>query len=180
MHKLSAFACAIGLALAGACGTAAQPRDQADSLAKGQRLAFELVCMPVVLDGQDFVAAASARLMTPVEPASNPSGMAARTYRLGFTGVSATGWADGSCTVGAQEGDTAQLQAQTLASLAARGIAMTAGMSGQPAANNGVGSAYCSAEARPLVLGFATSADHALVATLYRASEPSPAVCLRS
>lgn len=182
MHRLSA-ACLAGLALLSmACGTGAPAHDAQVASSKGLRLVFGEVCMPVIVDGQDFATAARARGMTPTTPAYNPSGMAAETYRLGFTGVSATRWEDGSCMIGVQDGDSAQLQEVVFALLAARALVMKPGMSGYPAANQGIASAYCSTDDRPLVLGIITPAiqstsGHALITTLYRASDASTNVC---
>ena len=168
-----------------ACGTGAPAHDAQVASTKGLRLVFGGVCMPVVVDGQNFATAARARGMTPMAPAFNPSGMAAETYRLGFTGISATRWEDGSCMIGVQDGDSAQLQEVVFASFTARGLVMNPGISGYPAANDGIVSAYCSTGDRPLVLGIITPAiqstsGHALITTLYRASDPSPEVCSRS
>lgn len=184
MYRLSA-ACLAGLALLPmACGTGAPKHDAQIASSRGFRLVLEMVCMPVVLDGQDFATAARARGMTPMAPASSPSGAAAQTYRLGFTGISATRSEDGSCMIGVQNGDGAQLQEVALASLAGQGLVMNPAISGRPAVNDGVASAYCSEGDRPLVLGIITPAipstpGHALITTLYRASDPSPEVCPR-
>src|SRR5690606_4877128 len=78
MYRLSA-ACLAGLALLPmACGTGAPKHDAQIASSRGFRLVLEMVCMPVVLDGQDFATAARARGMTPMAPASSPSGAAAQ------------------------------------------------------------------------------------------------------
>ena len=185
MHKLSTgtMCAGLGLVLAG-CGTANPPQDPRVSSLKGANLVFELVCMPVVLDGADFLTLANAHRMVAMAPATSGAAQG-RTFRLGLTGVSATLWEDGSCAVGAEIGDSEQLQAQTLASLEKRGHAMKQGVSGRPASNDGVGAAYCSAGPQPLVLGVtmpasASSKAHALIATLYRAGNGPADLCLRS
>jgi len=177
MHKLSTTAAAIGLGfLLAGCGTIgpAQGQDPAIASLKAANLAFETVCMPVVLDGADFLALAKARGMVPMEPAARGTTTSSHAFRVGLTGVAATQWEDGSCVVSAQTGNTEQLQAQTLASLKKRGHAMTLRVSGSPAINNGVGAVYCNPDLLPLILAVTTPASkstngHAMIATLYRA-----------
>lgn len=183
MHKLSPAGAGLALALAG-CGTVNAPQDPLVSAFKGANLAFELVCMPVVLDGRDFLTLTKAHGMMPMAPATSGD-QTGQTFRLGLSGVTATLWKDGSCAVGVEKGDSDKLQAQALASLQKRGHVMRAGVSGRPASHDGVGAAWCTADARPIVLGVtkpasASSKAHALTATLYRAGNGPSDLCLRS
>jgi hypothetical protein len=187
MHKLVVAAQAVGLGvLLAGCSIGPQPQDPAVSAAKGLNLVFERVCMPVILDGQDFGALVRAHMMVAMAPATNATGRSGQTYRLGLTGVSATLWEDGSCTAGSQLGDSEQLRAQVLASLGKRGHVMTRGVSRRPHTDGGVTTAYCSSDPAPLVLGVETpaprsSATHSMIVTLYRdrITEGASDLCLR-
>src|SRR5262245_43658217 len=107
MHKLSigTLAVGLGLLLAG-CQAAGpwQPQDPAVASLKGANLAFETVCMPVILDGADFATLARSKMMVTMEPHARGTARSSHAFRLGFTGVSASMWEDGSCAVGAQAG----------------------------------------------------------------------------
>jgi hypothetical protein len=148
------------------------------------KVVFDEVCMPVVLDGGDFVTLAKSRYMVEVKPGTDSTGQSSQTFRLASFGeVNATLWADGSCMVGLERGNSEALGAQALASLAARGQAMTRGTSG-PAPNDGARTAFCNADPRPLILAVTTPASKssrrpALVATLYRARGGASDICLR-
>jgi hypothetical protein len=195
MHKLSPVICAIGLGLLTACGTSSGPGPDGvtrgpapyaalTSSSEALKVAFDQVCMPVVLDGGDFVALAKSRYMVEVKPGKDSTGQASQTFRLASFGeVTATLWADGSCMVALERGDSEELSSQALASLSSRGHAMTRGTSG-PAPNDGVRIAFCNPDPRPLILAVTTPASKsskrlALVATLYRAKGGASDICLR-
>jgi len=188
MHKLSiaTLAVALGLLLAGceAIGPG-QPQDPAVASLKGTNLAFETVCMPVILDGADFVTLARSKMMVAMEPHARGTAKSSHAFRLGLTGVTASMWADGSCAVGAQLGDSEQLKAQMLASLMRHGLVMTQGVAGYPAVNDGVAAVYCSPDTSPLILAVTTPASKsskspAMIATLYRAVDRASDFCPRS
>jgi hypothetical protein len=196
MHKLSSVMAVCGVAiLATSCGSTGKP--DRDGIVRGPapyaaltsssealKVVFDEVCVPVILDGGDFVALAKTRYMVEVKPGKDSTGQSSQTFRLASFGeVTATLWADGSCMVGLERGNSDELSAQALASLAARGHTMTSGTSGS-APNDGARKAYCNPDPRPLILAVTTPASKsskrlALVATLYRAKGGASDICLR-
>jgi hypothetical protein len=113
MHKLSPVILALGLVLLpAACGTSSGPGPDGvtrgpapysalTSSSEALKVVFDEVCMPVVLDGGDFVALAKSRYMVEVKPGTDSTGQSSKTFRLASFGeVNATLWADGSCMVG--------------------------------------------------------------------------------
>lgn len=196
MHKLSPVISAFGLSLLTACGTSSGPGPDGvtrgpapyaalTSSSEALKVAFEQVCLPVILDGGDFVTLAKSRYMVEVKPGRDTTGQSSQTFRLASFGeVTATLWEDGSCMVALERGNSEELSSQALASLAARGQVMTRGISG-PAANDGARLAFCNPDPRPLILALTTPASKssrrlALVATLYRAKGGASDICLRS
>jgi hypothetical protein len=154
------------------------------SSSEALKVVFDEVCVPVILDGGDFVALAKSRYMVETKASTDSTGQTSHSFRLASFGeVTATLWADGSCMVGLERGDSSELQAQVLAALAARGHTMTRGVSSS-APNDGARMAFCNADQRPLLLSVTTPASKsskrpALVATLYRAKGSASDICLR-
>ena len=138
--------------------------------------------MPVILDGADFVTTARSRMMVPMEPHTRGTTRSSHAFQLGDTGVTVSMWADGSCAIGAQLGDSEQLRAQVIASLQKRGLAMRKGAADYPAVNDGEAAVYCSPDFLPLILAVTTPASksskgHAMLATLYRARDRASEFC---
>jgi hypothetical protein len=181
--------------LLGACGTPSGPdRDGVTrgpapygalvSSSEALKVVFDEVCIPVVLEGGDFVTLAKSRYMVEVKSASDTTGQSSKTFRLASMGeVTATLWEDGSCMVGLERGESDELHAQALSALTSRGHAMKAGVS-SPAPNDGARAAFCNADPRPLILVVTKPASKsskrpALVGTLYRAKGGASDICLR-
>lgn len=196
MHKLSPAMWAVGLSLlSAACGTTSGPGPDGvtrgpapyaalTSTSAGLKVVFDEVCIPVVLDGGDFVTLSKSRHMVETKASTDTTGQSSQSFRVASFGeITATLWADGSCMVALERGDSSELRDQVLASLTARGHAMTRGISGA-APNDGARMAFCNADPRPLVLALTTPASKssrrlALVATLYRAKGGASDICLR-
>jgi hypothetical protein len=141
--------------------------------------------MPVILEGADFVTLAKSRMMVEMEAHTRGTNRSSHAFRLGITGVTASMWADDSCAIGTQRGDSVLLRAQTLASLQRRGHVMYQGVAGQPAINDGVATVYCSRDPLPLILAITTPASEsskspAMIAMLYRARDRAADFCPRS
>jgi len=191
MHKLSPALSALGLGLLAACGASdgiergPAPYGALVSSSEALKVVFDEVCMPVVLDGADFVTTAKSRYMVSGQPAKDQTGQSSQTFRLAaFGGVTATLWPDGTCMVGLERGDSEELGQQALASLATRGHVMKPGVS-EPAPNDGARIAYCNQEPRPLILALTKPASKsskrpALVAGLYRAKGGASDICMRT
>lgn len=71
------------------------------------------VCLPYVVSGQPIDGIAKARRLTPMLPASAGASTRDKVWRVGpiTTGVYAVAWADGSCTVFTEGGETGPLVA---------------------------------------------------------------------
>ncbi|MDZ4760498.1 MAG: hypothetical protein SGJ21_05445 [Alphaproteobacteria bacterium] len=196
MRFLSARIVCAGVCVAlAACGSTTQPGR--DGIVRGPapyaaltssdaalKVAFDEVCVPTVLAGGDFATLAKTRYMVEMKPVRDSTGQSSQVFRLAsIDEVTATLWADGSCMVGIERGDSEALSAKALASLEARGHVMAAGIS-SPAPNDGTRAAWCNSDPRPLMLAITTptgkaSKRQALVATLYRAKGGASDICRR-
>ena len=196
MHKLSSALAAFGLAILGSsCGSTGQP--DKDGIVRGPapygaltsgdealKIIFDQVCMPTILGGGDFITLAKSHYMVPAAAAKDATGQSSQMFNLAsLAHANAALWADGTCTIEVQRGDTEKYRAQILAALAAQGQVMKQGGT-QPAANDGVNTAYCNPDPRPLVLAVVTPASSnskrsAIVANLFRAKGGASDICLR-
>lgn len=190
MHKLSPALGALGLGLLAACGSSDgvaryAPFGALVSSSEALKVVFDEVCVPVVLDGADFVTTAKSRYMVEDQPSRDATGQSSQSFRLAAIGyVTATLWADGTCMVGLERGDSDELADQALAALAARGHVMKPGLAAA-ASGDGVRVAFCNQDERPLILAVTRPASKsskrpALVAGLYRAKGGASDICKRS
>ena len=196
MHKLSSALAAFGMAiLAASCGSTGKP--DRDGIVRGPapygaltsgeealKIIFDKVCLPTVLGGGDFVTLAKTNYMVEVKSASDSTGQSNRTFDLAsMAKASAALWSDGTCTISVQRGDTEKYRAQILAALSAQGQVMKQGnVSAAP--NDGINTAYCNADPRPLILAILAPASKqskrpAIVANFYRAKGGASDICLR-
>ncbi|HVY88739.1 MAG TPA: hypothetical protein VG942_07720 [Hyphomonadaceae bacterium] len=196
MHKVSSALAACGLAiLAASCGSTGKP--DKDGIVRGPapygaltsgeealKIIFDQVCLPTVLDGGDFITLAKSHYLIETAAAKDSTGQSSRTFELAsLAHASAALWADGTCTISIQRGDSEKYRTQILAALAARGQAMKQGTVAS-AANDGVNTAYCNPDPRPLLLGVIVpgspkSKRSAIVANLYRAKGGASDICMR-
>ena len=194
MRNFLAVTALLSAGLAG-CGTPSGP--DRDGITRGAapyaaltsgdealKVVFDQVCPPVILDGGDFLILAKSHYLVAGKPSNDKIGQASQTLQLAsMARASATLWADGTCSVVLEKGDSEAIRGHILASLAARGQAMKPGVS-KPAPRDGVNAAYCNADPRPLLLGVLTPASKAskrpaMVANLYRAKGGASDICLR-
>jgi len=190
MHKLSYAAIGLGLFMSACAGLPIRPDPtEAEIAASSAALGVVLdkVCIPVALDGGDFLSLVKANGMTETTPSRDTTGQTSQSWRLesGAAGeVTATLWQDGSCMVGIERGDRMKLQALVQVALAGRGHVMKPGLFSM-ANNGGARQAHCNGDPRPLILAMTwpatqTSQRPALVANLYRAKGGASDICLRA
>jgi hypothetical protein len=154
------------------------------SASEALKVVFDEVCVPTVLDGGDFVMLAKQRYMVEVKPARDATGQTNQSFRLASLGdVGATLWADGTCTISVERGETEAMKAQVLETLLKRGHTMKP-VKTDTAAGGGVRTGYCNDEPRPLLLAIITpgpkpSKRPNIVVNLYRARGGASDICVR-
>jgi len=196
MHKLSAgiFAGGLGL-LVSACGGAAGP--DRDGITRGPapyaaltsgdealKVVFDVVCLPTVLDGADFVTLAKSHYLVEGKPQADPTGQTNQSFVLAsMAHATATRFSDGTCMIGIERGEPAAYRDHILNLLAAKGQMMRKGQIDK-ARTGGDRVVYCNTDPRPLMLILNTpdgpkSKRPAIVASLYRAKGGASDICLR-
>jgi hypothetical protein len=183
MRILTCLAAAL---LLSACGTTPSetPTGAMFSAEAALKVVFDEVCAPAILEGKSVETLARAKSMIEVDATGLNARKDDREWRLATIGyASVMAWADGTCMISVEQGEPASHRAHLLSSIAARGIKLARGKT--ISANGGANTAYCTADAQPLVLGIITPAPGgarrtAIVANLFRAKDAKPDFCQAS
>lgn len=177
------IAAAFLVLITASCSTAPPepPTGAMFSAKEALRIVFDDVCAPAIVEGKSIETLARARSMIEVDASGANASVGDREWRLASLGyASVMAWADGTCMISVEEGDSNSHSAYLVSSMTARGVKLIKGKT-TPAANGGANTAWCTSESRPVVLGIITPTQAgkraAVVANLFRARETMPDFC---